>query len=106
MKEDPRGDRETQGSTALFKPGPPPGLQPYYLDVGAFEDALDNALKKDVVAGYVAQLRQSGQILFTKTWQYAKRPQDDGGEWWTVCRCIWQREQAHDSYGHDGALSR
>ena len=64
-----------------FKPVlPPPGL-PYYLDVGAFQVALDNALK-DVVAGYVAQLRHSGQILFTNAWQYAKRPQD-GGESWT-----------------------
>lgn len=49
----------------MLKPGPPPGLEPYYLDVSAFEVALDNALK-DGVAGYVAQLRQSGQILFTK----------------------------------------
>ena len=83
MKEDhrTRGDRGTEGSTVLFKPLPPPGLQPYYLDVATFQVALDNALK-DVVAGYVAQLRQSGQILFTNTWQYAKRPQD-GSELWT-----------------------
>jgi CubicO group peptidase (beta-lactamase class C family) len=74
-------NRGTEGSTVRFKPGPPPGLEPYYLDVGAFAVALDNALK-DVVAGYVAQLRQSGQILFTNAWQYAKRPQD-GSEWWT-----------------------
>jgi CubicO group peptidase (beta-lactamase class C family) len=74
-------DRGPQASTVPFKPVlPPPGL-PYYLNVGAFEVALDNALK-DVVAGYVAQLRHSGQILFTKAWQYAKRPQD-GGESWT-----------------------
>jgi hypothetical protein len=77
MKEDDRtrGDRGTEGSTVLFEPRPPPGLLPYYLDVGTFQVALDNALK-DVVAGYVAQLRQSGQILFTNAWQYAKRPQD------------------------------
>jgi len=74
-------DRGTGESTVLFKPGPPPGLEPYYLDVSAFQVALDNALK-DVVAGYVAQLRQSGQILFTNAWQYAKRPQD-GSELWT-----------------------
>jgi CubicO group peptidase (beta-lactamase class C family) len=74
-------DRGPQASTVLFKPVlPPPGL-PYYLNVGAFEVALDNALK-DVVAGYVAQLRHSGQILFTKARQYAKRPQD-GSESWT-----------------------
>jgi hypothetical protein len=83
MKEDDRtrGDRGAEGSTVPFKPLPPPGLEPYYLDVGAFQAALDNALK-DVVAGYVAQLRQSGQILFTNPWQYAKRPQD-GSEPWT-----------------------
>lgn len=61
-------DRGTRESTVLFKPGPPPGLEPYYLDVSAFEVALDNALK-DGVAGYVAQLRQSGQILFTNAWR-------------------------------------
>ena len=66
----------------LFKPVPPPGGLPYYLDVGAFQVALDNALK-NVVAGYVAQLRQSDQILFTNAWQYAKRPQD-GSELWTA----------------------
>jgi hypothetical protein len=73
--------RGTEGSTVLFKPLPPPGLQPYYLDVATFQVALDTALK-DVVAGYVAQLRQSDQILFTNAWQYAKRPQD-GSELWT-----------------------
>jgi beta-lactamase family protein len=75
MKEDDRthGDRGTEGSTVLFKPLPPPGLdEPYYLDVGTFQVALDNALK-DVVGGYVAQLRQSGTMLFTNTWQYAIR---------------------------------
>jgi hypothetical protein len=74
-------DRRTEGSTMLFKPVPPPGGLPYYLDVGAFQVALDNALK-NVVAGYVAQLRQSDQTLFTNEWQYAKRPQD-GSELWT-----------------------
>ena len=38
---------------------------------------------KDVVAGYVAQLRQSGQILFTKAWEYAKRFPQDGRQLWT-----------------------
>ena len=73
-------ERGTGESTVPFKPGPPPGLEPLYLDVSAFKVALDNALK-DVVAGYVAQLRQSGQILFTNAWQYAKRPQDDSEPW-------------------------
>jgi hypothetical protein len=75
-------DRGTQGSTVLFEPLPPPGGLPYYLDVGTFQVALDNALKS-VVAGYVAQLRQSGQVQFTNAWQYAKRPQD-GSEPWTA----------------------
>lgn len=73
-------DRGTGDSNALFTPGPPPGLEPLFLDVGAFKVALDNALK-DVVAGYVAQLRQSGKILFTNTCQYAKRPQDQSEPW-------------------------
>ncbi|HYB10453.1 MAG TPA: serine hydrolase domain-containing protein [Alphaproteobacteria bacterium] len=73
-------DRGTEESPVLFRPGPPPGVEPYYLDVGTFQVALHNALK-DVVAGYVAQLRQSGQIRFTSEWQYAQRPQD-GSEWW------------------------
>ena len=85
---------------------PPPGLNPYYLDVGAFQVALDNALK-DVVAGYVAQLRQSGQILFTNAWQYAKR----SARWQRAvdagcADACGKREQAHDRYGHDGALTR
>ena len=75
-------DRGTRPSTVRFKPGPPPGLEPLYLDVGAFKAALDKALQAGV-AGYVAQLRQSGQILFTNAWQYAKRPQDHG-EWWAA----------------------
>jgi hypothetical protein len=65
-------DRQIEGSAVPFKPGPPPGLTPYVLDVGAFEVALDNALK-DVVAGYVAQLRQSGTVLFTEASAYAIR---------------------------------
>ena len=76
-------DRGPQASTVLFKPVlPPPGGLPYYLDVGEFQVALDNALK-DVVAGYVAQLRQSGEILFTNAWQYAQRPPQDSSESWT-----------------------
>jgi hypothetical protein len=51
-------------------PVQPPGPNPYSLDVGAFEAALENALK-DVVAGYVAQLRQSRTIRCTQVSQYA-----------------------------------
>lgn len=61
---------------------PPPGLT-YALDVAAFEAALGNVLN-DLVFGYVAQLRQSGQIVFTKVWQYARGPQDKDRELWTA----------------------
>ena len=74
-------DRGSEGSTLRFVPRPPIGIQPYYLDVGTFEVALDNALRPNV-AGYVAQLRRSGQTIFTKEWQLAKRSQD-GSESWT-----------------------
>jgi CubicO group peptidase (beta-lactamase class C family) len=57
---------------------------PYYLDVPSFQVALDTALKNNAVVGYVAQLRQHGQALFTNTWQYAIRPQDQGSELWTA----------------------
>ena len=71
---------EEIGQPSYCDPVQPPGV-PYSLDVRDFEIALDNALQS-VVAGYVAQLRQSDQIVFTKVWQYAKGPQD-GGELWT-----------------------
>jgi Beta-lactamase len=87
MKEDDRtrGGRGTEEGTVLFKPLPPPGLLPYYLDVPTFQVALDTALKNNTVVGYVAQLRQHGQALFTNTWQYARRPQEkqNGSEPWT-----------------------
>ena len=73
---------ELREARAVQPPWPPPGLDPQSSDTFAtFQVALDTALK-DVVAGYVAQLRQSGQILFTNAWQRAKRPQD-GSELWT-----------------------
>ncbi len=75
-------DSGPQASTEPFRPVPPPPGLPYYLDVGTFQVALDNALR-DGVTGYVAQLRKSGQILFTNEWQYAKRPLHDGAESWT-----------------------
>jgi hypothetical protein len=72
-------------TTPLFKPPPPPGEIPYYLDVPAFQVALDTALKNNAIVGYVAQLRQHGVALFTNTWQYARRPQEkQNGSWlWT-----------------------
>lgn len=76
-------ERATSAETACVIPQPPPDVEPLFLDVSAFKVALDNALK-DVVAGYAAQLRQSGKILFTNASQYAKRVQDQGGERWTA----------------------
>jgi hypothetical protein len=76
-------DRGPQaGSVPVKLKLPPPNLV-YALDVGAFEAALGNVLN-DLVAGYVAQLRQSGQVVFTKVWQDAKRPQDKPSESWTA----------------------
>jgi hypothetical protein len=75
-------DRGPQAGTVPVELRLPPPDLVYVLDVGAFEAALGNVLN-DLVAGYVAQLRQSGQIVFTKVWQYAKRPQD-GSESWTA----------------------
>jgi hypothetical protein len=77
---------EEIGQPSYCDPVTPPGV-PYSLEVGDFEIALDNALQS-VVAGYVAQLRQSGHIMFTKVWQFAKRPlhdrpPQDGRERWT-----------------------
>jgi hypothetical protein len=79
--DDVSPDGGPQANTVPLQPVQPPPSPPYYLDVGAFEIALDNALK-DGVAGYVGQLRQSGQILFTKTLEYAKRRPQDGDERW------------------------
>ncbi len=69
--DDVSSDGGTEGSEVMCEPVQPPAVT-YSLDVRAFEAVLDNALK-DVVAGYVAQLRQSGQILFTKASAYAIR---------------------------------
>src|SRR5271165_4506797 len=69
--DDVSSDGGTEQSNVPSEPVQPPGVR-YSLDVGAFEAALDNALKNDV-AGYVAQLRQSGTILFTNMSQYAIR---------------------------------
>jgi beta-lactamase family protein len=75
-------DRGPEESKLQFAPHPPPiGIIPYHLNVGGFGAALHNALK-DNVAGYTVQLRQNSQSIFTKEWQWAKRPQD-GSESWT-----------------------
>jgi CubicO group peptidase (beta-lactamase class C family) len=75
-------DRGPEESKLQFVPHLPiVGGLPYHLNVSAFGAALHNALK-DNVAGYTVQLRQQGQAIFTKEWQWAKRPQD-GSETWT-----------------------
>jgi CubicO group peptidase (beta-lactamase class C family) len=69
--DDVSSDGGAEGSKVLFEPVQPAGV-PYSLNVSGFEATLDNALK-NVVAGYVAQLRQSGTVLFTKASAYAVR---------------------------------
>jgi CubicO group peptidase (beta-lactamase class C family) len=75
-------DRGPEESKLQFAPHPPiVGIGPHHLNVSAFGAALHDALK-DNVAGYTVQLRQHGKAIFTKEWQWAKRPQD-GSETWT-----------------------
>jgi Beta-lactamase len=75
-------DRGPEESKLQFAPHPPTfGIVPFHLNVSAFGAALHNALK-DNVAGYTVQLRQHSQAIFTREWQWAKRPQD-GSETWT-----------------------
>ena len=69
--DDVSSDGGTEGSKVLFEPVQPAGVR-YSLNVSGFEATLDNALK-NVVVGYVAQLRQSGTVLFTKASAYAIR---------------------------------
>ncbi len=80
-RESAFSDHGSEGSTVLFVPQLPIVGLPYYLDGAAFGSALDDALQ-DSVAGYVAQLRQNGQVVYSSEWQDAKRPQD-GTERWT-----------------------
>jgi hypothetical protein len=51
--DDVSPDGGPQANTVPLQPVQPPPSPPYYLDVAAFEIALDNALK-DGVAGYAA----------------------------------------------------
>jgi CubicO group peptidase (beta-lactamase class C family) len=73
-------DRGPHESKVRIAP-PVVSVPPRLLDVGSFSTALHNALQ-NTVAGYSVQLRQHGQAIFTREWQWAKRPQD-GGEGWT-----------------------
>ena len=75
-------DRGPEASTVLFKPVLPPPAAFRTISMSPRSRSPWTTALKDVVAGYVAQLRQSGQVLFTNAWQYAKRPQD-GSELWT-----------------------
>ena len=83
--DDVSSDGGTEGSKVLFEPVQPAGVR-YSLNVSGFEATLDNALK-NVVAGYVAQLRQSGTVLFTKASAYAIRDSSRGAQ---MYRCMWQ----------------
>jgi CubicO group peptidase (beta-lactamase class C family) len=75
-------DRGPHESKVQFAPtGSIVGVLPHHLDVGAFGAALHEALRNNV-AGYSVQLRQHGQAIFAREWQWAKRPQD-GSESWT-----------------------
>jgi CubicO group peptidase (beta-lactamase class C family) len=75
-------DRGPTESKLTFAPvSPIVGIVPRRLDVTTFAAALENALMGKV-AGYSVQLRQNGQAIFTKEWQWAKAPQD-GSESWT-----------------------
>jgi CubicO group peptidase (beta-lactamase class C family) len=51
-----------------------------HLDVGAFGQALHNALK-DQVTGYVMRLRKNGQTIYTLQWNWSKTPPDGGTGW-------------------------
>ena len=66
----------------LFEPKVPIVGLPYYLDVASFGAELEGYLQ-GTVAGYAAQLRQSGQVVYSSVWQDAKLPKD-GTERWTL----------------------
>src|SRR5271156_1395258 len=75
-------DHASEGSRVLFEPVWPIA-EPTFLNVPAFGAALEAALEGNV-AGYVAQLRANGQPILSQEWQFAKRPQEQGGsERWT-----------------------
>jgi Beta-lactamase len=57
----------------------PPGTNAH-LDIEGFVDVLDAELRLSV-AGFVMQLRQNGLPIRTKSWQWAKRPNDGSVTW-------------------------
>jgi hypothetical protein len=70
-----------EGKAHIASPFPVSTIFPYFFDVDGFGKAI-HAKLKDSVAGYVLQLRQHGNIIYTLQWNWAKRPWD-GAEGWT-----------------------
>jgi hypothetical protein len=68
-------DHGSEDSRVLFEPTVPIVGLPYYLDVASFGTELEGYLQ-GTVAGYAAQLRQSGQVVYSSVWQDAKLPKD------------------------------
>jgi CubicO group peptidase (beta-lactamase class C family) len=52
----------------------------YHLDVAAFGDTLDSALK-DQVAGYVVRLQQGNHAIYTRAWNWAQTAADASESW-------------------------
>ena len=65
-------------------PAPPPPLtftlRPH-LDLGAFGIAI-NTILKDIVAGYMLEVRRNGRLVHTGSWGWAQTPAD-AAEGWT-----------------------
>lgn len=69
------------GPVEAHKVGPAPSLRGVkHLNVAGFGEALHAALK-NVVAGYVMQLRKDGQTVYTLQWNWARRPGEGGLGW-------------------------
>jgi hypothetical protein len=62
------------------KPGRPPGGSKPHLDVDAFADALDAALKNNTV-GFCMRLQKDGKTIRTLDRAWAQTPDDDSLSW-------------------------
>jgi CubicO group peptidase (beta-lactamase class C family) len=69
-----------EGTAYLEFAFPISGTFPYDFDVDGFGREL-HAKLKDQVAGYVMQLRQHGNPIYTLQWNWAKRPWDSAEAW-------------------------
>ena len=78
-----------EGIAHIESPFPASTVFPYDFDVDGFGKALHAALK-DSVAGYVLQLRQHGQTIYTLQWNWAKRPWDGVKTGSPRCGCTWR----------------